>query len=307
MARLADASRCGWYASPAAAPVVDPIFGRPHRLLSLHAAGVAAAGRLADDAGDPRLRSWRCSSRSIRAAARVAAGRAADARRRLARPRVALGACCCSRLRCRSISAASIGCSTITPSSPASPTPTRTSRSPACCSSRSRSSLGAVDRARQRRRRRRVSAGSSPRSLPGRRLPTSSSASSARTSSSFIVKPNELVREQPYIAHNIEFTRQAYGLDRDRAAARFRPRRRSRRPTPANNQATLQNIRLWDWRALQDTLRQIQEIRTYYDFPDIDIDRYVIDGTLRQVMLADARAERRRSCPRAAATGSTRS
>ena len=55
---------------------------------------------------------------------------------------------------------------------------------------------------------------------------------------------------------------------------------------PANNQATLQNIRLWDWRALQDTLRQIQEIRTYYDCPDIDIDRYEIDGHLREVMLA---------------------
>jgi len=54
----------------------------------------------------------------------------------------------------------------------------------------------------------------------------------------------------------------------------------------ANNQATLQNIRLWDWRALQDTLRQIQEIRTYYDFPDIDIDRYDIDGATREVMLA---------------------
>jgi uncharacterized membrane protein (UPF0182 family) len=55
---------------------------------------------------------------------------------------------------------------------------------------------------------------------------------------------------------------------------------------PANNQATLQNIRLWDWRALQSTLQQIQEIRTYYDFPDIDIDRYEIDGKLREVMLA---------------------
>ena len=55
---------------------------------------------------------------------------------------------------------------------------------------------------------------------------------------------------------------------------------------PANNQATLQNIRLWDWHALQDTLRQIQEIRTYYDFPDIDIDRYEINGEERQVMLA---------------------
>jgi len=42
---------------------------------------------------------------------------------------------------------------------------------------------------------------------------------------------------------------------------------------PENNQATLQNIRLWDWHALRDTLRRIQEIRTYYDFPDIDIDR----------------------------------
>src|SRR5580765_6552790 len=69
---------------------------------------------------------------------------------------------------------------------------------------------------------------------------------------SFIVKPNELVRERPYIA---------------------------------NNRETIDNIRLWDWRALQDTLRQIQEIRTYYDFPDIDIDRYVIDGKVRQVMI----------------------
>src|SRR6202034_4073441 len=55
---------------------------------------------------------------------------------------------------------------------------------------------------------------------------------------------------------------------------------------PVNNQATLKNIRLWDWHALQDTLRQIQEIRTYYDFPDIDIDRYEIDGAVREVMLA---------------------
>ena len=58
------------------------------------------------------------------------------------------------------------------------------------------------------------------------------------------------------------------------------------RSTPADNQETLQNIRLWDWRALHDTLRQIQEIRTYYDFPDIDIDRYEINGATRQVMLA---------------------
>ena len=102
---------------------------------------------------------------------------------------------------------------------------------------------------------------------------------------SFIVKPNELVREQPYITHNIEFTRQAYGLNR--FAQRAFPAETTVEAADAeNNQATLQNIRLWDWRVLQDTLRQLQEIRTYYDFPDIDIDRYVVDGKLRQVMLA---------------------
>jgi uncharacterized protein len=101
----------------------------------------------------------------------------------------------------------------------------------------------------------------------------------------FIVKPNELVRERPFISYNIDLTRQAYGLDR--VAQREFPAETTVEATdPANNQATLQNIRLWDWRALQDTLRQIQEIRTYYDFPDIDIDRYEIDGAVRQVMLA---------------------
>src|SRR5882724_3985895 len=103
--------------------------------------------------------------------------------------------------------------------------------------------------------------------------------------SSFIVKPNELVREQPYIAHNIALTRQAYGLD-GVSQHEFPAETTVEAADPLNNQATLQNIRLWDWRALQDTLRQIQEIRTYYDFPDIDIDRYEIDGVTRQVMLA---------------------
>ena len=55
---------------------------------------------------------------------------------------------------------------------------------------------------------------------------------------------------------------------------------------PEHNQATLENIRLWDVHALQDTLRQVQEIRTYYDFPGIDIDRYKINGSMREVMLA---------------------
>jgi len=102
---------------------------------------------------------------------------------------------------------------------------------------------------------------------------------------SFVVKPNELVREQPYISNNIEFTRRAFGLDRI-AQNKFPAEISVDAADAPNNQATLQNIRLWDWRALQDTLRQIQEIRTYYDFPDIDIDRYDINGEERQVMLA---------------------
>src|SRR5229473_1248075 len=103
--------------------------------------------------------------------------------------------------------------------------------------------------------------------------------------SSFIVKPNELVRERPYIAYNIDLTRQAYGLDR-LAQREFPAETTVEAADPANNRATLQNIRLWDWRALQDTLRQIQEIRTYYDFPDIDIDRYEVGRSVRQMMLA---------------------
>ncbi len=102
---------------------------------------------------------------------------------------------------------------------------------------------------------------------------------------SFIVKPNELVREKPYIAYNTELTRRGYGLNQV-VQQEFPAETTVEAADPKNNQATLQNIRLWDWHALQDTLRQIQEIRTYYDFPDIDIDRYEIDGTTREVMLA---------------------
>ncbi|HEX8494873.1 MAG TPA: UPF0182 family protein [Pyrinomonadaceae bacterium] len=102
---------------------------------------------------------------------------------------------------------------------------------------------------------------------------------------SFIVKPNELGRETPYIEHNINWTRRAYGLDR------IEMRDFEADPSVEGlnlqaNTSTLENIRLWDWRALQDTLRQIQEIRTYYDFPDVDVDRYRTNGQVRQMMLA---------------------
>jgi hypothetical protein len=102
---------------------------------------------------------------------------------------------------------------------------------------------------------------------------------------SFIVKPNQLDRERPYIAWNIASTRQAWDLDRV-AQQEFPAETTPDAADPADNQVTLENIRLWDWHALQDTLRQIQEIRTYYDFPDIDIDRYTFNGKLREVMLA---------------------
>ncbi len=103
--------------------------------------------------------------------------------------------------------------------------------------------------------------------------------------SNFVVKPNQLVREEPYIAHNIALTRRAYGLDQF-TQTEFPAETTVDATDPTHNQPTLQNIRLWDWRALQDTLRQVQEIRTYYDFPDIDIDRYDLNGTMFQVMLA---------------------
>jgi uncharacterized membrane protein (UPF0182 family) len=101
----------------------------------------------------------------------------------------------------------------------------------------------------------------------------------------FIVKPNQLDRERPYIADNIAMTRQAYGLDRFEQR-HFPAETNVAALDPAANQATLDNIRLWDLQALQATLRQVQEIRTYYDFPDIDIDRYQLNGSPREVMLA---------------------
>jgi len=98
------------------------------------------------------------------------------------------------------------------------------------------------------------------------------------------VRPNELKKETEYLAYNIEFTRQAYDIDSwEEVVFDVKP------ITPedmSENQVTFDNIRLWDWRALQDTYRQMQILRTYYEFPDIDIDRYVVDGSYRAVMLS---------------------
>ncbi|MEM8830053.1 MAG: UPF0182 family protein, partial [Cyanobacteria bacterium P01_G01_bin.19] len=101
----------------------------------------------------------------------------------------------------------------------------------------------------------------------------------------FVVEPNELAKEIPYIEHNIEFTRQAYGLDE----IETRDYRLSEQIDPnliQDNQATIDNIRLWDYRPLLSTYRQLQEIRFYYRFNDVDVDRYTFDGDYRQVMLS---------------------
>jgi len=101
----------------------------------------------------------------------------------------------------------------------------------------------------------------------------------------FQVQPNELALESPYIEYNIEFTREAFALNRVEEQA-F-PAEKSPSPQDvAQNQVTVNNIRLWDHRPLKDTYNQLQSIRLYYDFYDVDVDRYVIDGEYRQVMLS---------------------
>jgi uncharacterized membrane protein (UPF0182 family) len=102
---------------------------------------------------------------------------------------------------------------------------------------------------------------------------------------SFIVKPNELDRESPYIGYNLEWTRRGFNLNQIEQRD-FEAEGSTAALDLANNRESIENIRLWDWRALQDTLRQIQAIRIYYDFPDVDVDRYVTGGTTRQMMIA---------------------
>jgi uncharacterized membrane protein (UPF0182 family) len=101
----------------------------------------------------------------------------------------------------------------------------------------------------------------------------------------FVVKPTELQLEKPYIERNIALTRQAYNLDRI-AAKPFAAEQRLTFKTLETNKATIDNIRLWDWLPLSDTYAQLQEIRTYYKFHDLDVDRYWLDGSYQSVMLS---------------------
>jgi uncharacterized membrane protein (UPF0182 family) len=99
------------------------------------------------------------------------------------------------------------------------------------------------------------------------------------------VKPSELELEAPYIARNITSTQQAYNLQQI-AVKPFPVEEGLSLATLEANRATIDNIRLWDWQPLKDTYAQLQEIRTYYKFLDMDIDRYRLDGTYQQVLLS---------------------
>ena len=101
----------------------------------------------------------------------------------------------------------------------------------------------------------------------------------------FVVRPNELELEKPYIERNIALTRQAYGLDRI-VAKPFAAEQTLTFKTLEANKATIDNIRLWDWQPLYDTYAQLQEIRTYYKFHDLDVDRYWLDSSYQSVMLS---------------------
>jgi hypothetical protein len=100
----------------------------------------------------------------------------------------------------------------------------------------------------------------------------------------FRVLPNQFAMEEPFIDYNITYTQKAYGLDN------IKRQNFSAEPNLSledinNNIDTIKSIRLWDWKPLQQTYSQLQEMRPYYSFKDVDVDRYMINGVYRQVML----------------------
>lgn len=101
----------------------------------------------------------------------------------------------------------------------------------------------------------------------------------------FIVKPNELQKQRPYIEHGIEHTRQGFNVG-DVVSRHFDYVTSLTPQEVARNTAAVQNLRLWDYAPLRKTYKQLQELLQYYDFHDVDIDRYIVDGDYRQVMLS---------------------
>ncbi|MFW5787768.1 MAG: UPF0182 family protein, partial [Halanaerobiales bacterium] len=101
----------------------------------------------------------------------------------------------------------------------------------------------------------------------------------------FQVEPNEIAREDEFIKHNIDMTLQAYGMDNVRTED-FEVKNDLDREALDEKDDIISSIRLWDPRPLESTYSQLQELRQYYDFINVDIDRYTVDGKYRQVMLA---------------------
>lgn len=101
----------------------------------------------------------------------------------------------------------------------------------------------------------------------------------------FIVNPNELSKEKPYLEHSIQFTQAAYHLN-DVQKEHYAAISQLNRQSLQENQSTIRNIRLWDYRPLLSTYKQLQEIRLYYKFTDVDVDRYRLNNTYQQVMLS---------------------
>ena len=101
----------------------------------------------------------------------------------------------------------------------------------------------------------------------------------------FTVTPNEIARETPYIENGIKFTRLAHDLTNVKESD-FPVKADLTAADINKNQATIKNVRLWDYRPLKDTYSQLQEIRLYYAFQDVDIDRYKVGGIYRQVMIS---------------------
>jgi uncharacterized membrane protein (UPF0182 family) len=99
------------------------------------------------------------------------------------------------------------------------------------------------------------------------------------------VQPNELELETPYLKHNIDFKRKAFNLARIRET-KYPALADLTQAQIAENEDTIQNIRLWDWRPLLQTYRQTQEIRLYYQFYNVDVDRYHLPDGYHQVMLS---------------------
>ncbi|MQB00034.1 MAG: hypothetical protein GEU78_07025 [Actinobacteria bacterium] len=101
----------------------------------------------------------------------------------------------------------------------------------------------------------------------------------------FSVDPQEPQREAPYIARNIEATRDAFGLT-DVESRSFAADPDLTGDQVESNRALIRNVRLWDPPVLQRAYQQLQALRTYYQFPDVDVDRYEVDGEMRQVLLS---------------------